>query len=83
MQHSDPDLVRVESQGVVVHRAGDQLPGVANRLGLEVITEGEVAVHLEERVVPGGLADLVDVERPDTLLHAGRPLEGRVSAPVK
>jgi hypothetical protein len=32
-----------------------------DRALLEVVAEGEVAVHLEERAVPGGLADLLDV----------------------
>src|SRR3712207_8253356 len=44
---------------------------------LEVVTEGEVAVHLEERAVAGGLAHLLDVEGAHALLHAGRPRVGR------
>ena len=44
---------------------------------LEVVAEGEVAVHLEEGAVPGGLADLFDVLGPDALLDAGRPLPRR------
>ena len=44
-----------------------------DRLLLEVVAEGEVAVHLEERRVPRGLADLLDVEGAHALLHAGRP----------
>jgi hypothetical protein len=38
---------------------------------LEVVPEGEVAGHLEEGVVPGGDADLVDVRSADALLDAG------------
>ena len=63
----------VEAVAAVALGPGDQVPGVLDRLLLEVVAEGEVAVHLEERAVPGGLADLVDVEGPDALLHAGRP----------
>ena len=77
VQHGDPDLVRVEAVAAAVDRAGDQVPGELDRLGLEVVAEGEVAVHLEEGAVPGGLADLLDVEGADALLHAGRPVEGR------
>ncbi len=72
-----PDLVRVEGQPAVLQLSGDQLPGVLDRAFLEVVTEGEVAVHLEERAVPRGLADLLDVEGADALLHAGRPRIGR------
>ena len=77
VQHGDPDLVRVEAVAAAVDRAGDQVPGELDRLGLEVVAEGEVAVHLEEGAVPGGLADLLDVQGADALLHAGRPVEGR------
>ena len=56
---------------------GDQVPGVGDRAFLEVVAEGEVAVHLEERAVPRGLADLLDVEGAHALLHAGRPRERR------
>ena len=53
-------------------RLGDQVPGSLDRAFLEVVAEGEVAVHLEERAVPVGLADLFDVERADALLDADR-----------
>ena len=71
LQHGDPDPVGVEAVAPLVLRAGDQVPGVPDRLSLEVVTEGEVAVHLEKRVMPGGLADLLDVEGANALLHAG------------
>ena len=41
--------------------AGEQLPGVGDRLFLEVVAEGEVAEHLEEGVVAGRIADVVEV----------------------
>jgi hypothetical protein len=50
---------------------------VLDRTFLEVVAEGEVARHLEERVVAGGLADLVDVAGAHALLHAGRALVRR------
>ena len=40
---------------------GDELPGEFDRLLLEVVAEGEVAEHLEEGVMPGGIADIVEV----------------------
>jgi hypothetical protein len=40
---------------------GDQVPGELDRPLLEVVTEGEVPEHLEERVVPRGVADILEV----------------------
>jgi hypothetical protein len=40
---------------------GDQVPGQLDRQVLEVVAEGEVAQHLEERVVARGVADVVEV----------------------
>ena len=40
---------------------GQQLPRVADRVALEVVAEAEVAQHLEERVVPSGVADVLQV----------------------
>ena len=40
---------------------GDQVPGELDRERLEVVAEGEIAQHLEEGVVPGGVADIVEV----------------------
>ena len=68
----DPDAVGVEAVAAVGLAAGDQLPGVLDRARLEVVAEREVPGHLEERVVPGGLADLVDVAGPHAFLHARR-----------
>jgi hypothetical protein len=34
----------------------------------EVVPEREVACHLEEGVVPGGLSNFIDIRCPDTLL---------------
>src|SRR5262249_12498049 len=38
-----------------------QLPGVGDGVRLEVVAEREVAQHLEERVVPPGEADVVQI----------------------
>src|SRR5205807_545001 len=54
-----PDAVRVEPVRAIVLTTGDQLPGMGDRTFLEVVAEGEVPGHLEEGVVPVGLADLV------------------------
>ena len=40
---------------------GDELPGQRDRPLLEVVAEGEVAEHLEERVMPRRVADVVEV----------------------
>ena len=41
--------------------AGQELPGVGDRQFLEVVAEREVAEHLEEGVMAGGVADVVEV----------------------
>ena len=74
-----PQLLRVDTETAVVDAVGQQRPGEGDGLALEVVAEGEVARHLEEGVVAGGDADLVDVEGADALLHAGRPrVRGRL-----
>ena len=40
---------------------GDQIPRQLDRAFLEIIAEREIAEHLEERVVPRGVADIVEV----------------------
>jgi len=40
---------------------GEQLPSVGDGLALEVVAEAEVAQHLEESVVPRGVADVFQV----------------------
>ena len=72
-----PDALRVEAVAALGDRLGGQLPRQRDGLLLEVVAEGEVAVHLEERAVAAGLADLVDVRGADALLHADRALERR------
>jgi hypothetical protein len=44
----------------------------------EVVAEGEVAEHLEERHVPVGSADVLDVRGSERLLDAGRSGIGRL-----
>ena len=39
----------------------DELPGQFNRAVLEVVAEREIAEHLEKRVMPRGVADIVEV----------------------
>ncbi|EXI70615.1 MAG: hypothetical protein AW07_03945 [Candidatus Accumulibacter sp. SK-11] len=61
-----------------------QFPGVADRVALEVVAEGEVAEHLEEGVVARRVADVLEV----VVLAAGADafLRGRraqVGAPVE
>src|SRR5690606_24843391 len=44
----------------LVHRR-EQLPRVLNRIALEVVSETEIAEHLEERMVTGGIAHVFEV----------------------
>ena len=50
-----------EARRIDLQRAGDEVPGEANRVLLEVIAEGEIAEHLEEGVMPGGVADVFEI----------------------
>src|SRR4030095_9412160 len=56
--------------------AGQQLPRKADGVLFEVIAEGEVAQHLEERMVPERRADVVEIvvlaADAHTLLRRGR-----------
>src|SRR5882762_3517606 len=54
--HRAPQPRRVESQGV-----DEEIPGQMNRLALEIVAKGEVAEHLEERVVPGRVTHVLQV----------------------
>ena len=63
-----PQFLRIEAVAALILRGGQQLIRIVDGLLLEVITEGEVAKHLEERAVTGGLADLVDVQSTHALL---------------
>ena len=59
-------VVLVEDRDAQVLRGhlqllGDELPREADRVALEVVAEREVAEHLEERVMPGGVADLLEI----------------------
>jgi hypothetical protein len=40
---------------------GDELPRKRDRVALEVVAEREVAQHLEERVMPRGVSDLLEI----------------------
>ncbi len=71
----DPDVVGVEGE----HFQGE-VPREADRLGLEVGPDREVAEHLEEREVAQRAADVVDVGRAKALLTARQHRCGRVGA---
>src|SRR5699024_12618612 len=46
---ADPQQFRIDPEPAVVHRPREQRPGMPDRAGLEIVTEREVARHLEER----------------------------------
>ena len=54
----DGDQQAVLRQPVLL---GDQVPGELDRAVLEVVAEREIAEHLEEGVVAGGVADVLEV----------------------
>ena len=58
-------VVVVDGDGQLLSRqaefACEQVPGVFDRVVLEIVAEREVAQHLEERVVARGVADIVEV----------------------
>ena len=66
---------------------GQQLPTPGQRLLLEIVPERPVAQHLEEGVVVGVEADVLEVvvfaSGPDALLGVGRPRVGRLHVTEK
>ena len=70
-EHGDEQAALVEREVL-----GEQLPGEQDRALLEIIAEGEIAEHLEEGVVAGGIADIVEVvvlaARAHAFLRRGR-----------
>src|SRR5690606_22171072 len=50
----DPEAVAVQPVTALVLGGGEEVPGVGDRPLLEVVPEGEVPAHLEERAVTGG-----------------------------
>src|SRR5690606_32312397 len=65
---SDEESLRVEPQPLF---RGRELPSPLGGVKLEVVTEREVAEHLEERVMPEGSADVLDVVDAQALLGGG------------
>jgi hypothetical protein len=77
-EHGDPDFLRRESVAL-----GRQFPGEPCRLALEVVTEREVAQHLEEREMARSRSDDVDVNRAERLLTGGDTLPRRLLDPLE
>ena len=59
-------------------RTGQKFPAPVNGLALEVVAEGEVAQHLEEGAVTGGLANVLDIAGADALLAGGNAVARRL-----
>ena len=94
--HADllvPDVVRLvvllvhghpEPLGRQVVNRREEFPGPADGLTLEVVAEAEVPEHLEERVMAGRVADIVEVivlaARANALLRGRCPVQRAVQA---
>ena len=78
LEDGDPDVVGIESEAVL-----RELPGHLDGFLLEVVADREVAEHLEEREVPGGVADVVDVRRAKALLDRRQPRVRRLLLPAE
>ena len=72
LEDRDPDLLGVEPEAVE-----REVPRELDRALLEVVADREVAEHLEEREVPVGAADVVDVDGAEALLRGRQPLGRR------
>ena len=66
-----------EALWIELHVLEHELPGEVDRALFEVLPEREVAEHLEERQVRAVEADVVDVGRPEALLHRRQQRRGR------
>ena len=69
----DPQPLRRQGQ-----HAGQIVPGVVDRLALEIVAEAEVAQHLEEGVMAGGVADVLQVVVLAAGAHAALGADGAV-----
>ena len=67
--------------GLDLEHAGEELPGPVDRLALEVVTEAEVAQHLEEGHVPRRLAHVLDVAGAYALLASCGAFEAWFAQP--
>src|SRR5690349_5222868 len=60
---------------------GDELPRKPDRIALEVVAKREIAEHLEERVMPRSVSDLLEIvvlpPRAHALLARRRPPSAR------
>ena len=73
LEDRHPDQLGIEAEAL-----GGELPAPGDRLLLEVVAEAPVAEHLEEGQMAGGVADLVDVDRPEAALDVRDPRGGRL-----
>ncbi len=73
--HRDPQLISVDAPAALLGRSGDQVPAPRDRRLLEVVTETEVAHHLEEHEMSLRATDIVEVVVLAT--GAGTLLRGR------
>ena len=72
----DPEPVALDPEPL-----GHELEAPGAGLRLEVVAEGEVAQHLEQREVTVGVTDVLDVVGAEALLDAGGAPERRLGLP--
>ncbi len=80
--HGDPESISVETPASRHRVGGDEIPAPWDRRFLEVVTEAEIAEHLEEDEVPLGTSDVIEVvvlaAGTCALLRAHRTQVGRL-----
>ena len=68
---------RIEPVRIKTDDLSQKFPAPVDRLGLKVVSEGEIAQHLKEGAMSGSLSDIVDIAGTDALLAGGNPASGR------
>ena len=77
-EHAHHQALRVQAKHLCA-----QFPSPANGLLLEVVPKGEVAQHLEERVMPCRAPHILNVIGANALLGTGGPVGGPLLLPEK
>ena len=73
LPNGDPHAIAVKAILAFRLRTSEQIPREVNSAFFEVITEGEITIHLEEGTVTGRATDVVDIVRTNALLNGCSP----------